>query len=114
VVKRKVTRNGTERVSKISTNYSTRHKNQKMQTPTPDRRPSSITSSQALGQAICQVLGLDGNKISKMTIELNPGEVASIQVVHCLSELDAKGIVGAISKYTLEPKSCAVSEVEGK
>jgi hypothetical protein len=49
-----------------------------------------------------------------MTIELNPGEVASIQVVHCLSELDAKGIAETISKYTLEPKSCAVSEVEGK
>ena len=86
-----------------------------MQTPTPDRRPSSITTSQALGQAICQVLGLDGNRISKMTIELDPKEVASIQIVRFLSQSDAEGIVEAISKYTLEPKRQAItSEVESK
>lgn len=101
-------------MNRISTDSLIQHENQKMQTPNSEHRSSAITTSQALGQAICQVLGLDGNRISRMTIDLNPGEVASIQVVHCLSELDAKGIVGAISKYTLEPKSCAVSEVEGK
>jgi hypothetical protein len=66
----------------------------------------SITTAQSLGRSICDVLGLDSNRIGRMTIDLDPGpgKAATIQVVKYLSETEGIEITKAISNYELHAK----------
>ena len=64
----------------------------------------SITTAQSLGQAICDALGLDASRISRMTIDLDPGKAATIQVVKYLTEAEGNQILEEISNYELHAK----------
>ena len=64
----------------------------------------SITTAQSLGQAICDALGLDASRISRMTIDLDPGKAATIQVVKYLTEAEGNQIFDEISNYELHAK----------
>lgn len=64
----------------------------------------SITTAQSLGRSICDVLGLDSNRIGRMTIDLDPGKAATIQVVKYLSKTEGIEITTAISNYELHAK----------
>ena len=64
----------------------------------------AITTAQSLGGAICDALGLDSNRIGRMTIDLDPGKAATIQVVKYLSETEGIEIAKAISYYELHAK----------
>jgi hypothetical protein len=63
-----------------------------------------IASSQALGKQICDVLGLDANRIGRMTIDLDPGKAATIQIVRYLTWQECGRLANEISTYELHQK----------
>jgi hypothetical protein len=66
--------------------------------------PEPIATSQALGRQICDVLGLDANRIGRMTINLDPSKAATIQIVRYLTEQECDQFAQEISNYELQAK----------
>ena len=63
-----------------------------------------ITTAQSLGRSICDSLGLDSSRICRMTIDLDPGNAATIKVVKYLTEAEGSQIAKEISYYELHAK----------
>jgi len=56
---------------------------------------------QELGQAVCQVLGLDASKITSITIRMEPNTAACVEVVNTISQVEGEKSAGALGVYAL-------------
>jgi hypothetical protein len=63
-----------------------------------------IASSRALGKQICDVLGLDANRVGRMTIDIDPSKAAIIRIVRYLTEQECDRFADEISTYELHQK----------
>lgn len=57
-----------------------------------------------LPQALCEVYGLDPNKVTHMTLDMSAGDLPTL-TVECINtdELDVDEIKTTLAKYRLEP-----------
>lgn len=63
---------------------------------------SSIVSGRELGTKICEALGLDPNKVSKVTLECSADDVAKVTVHSAVYEEEAKEVSEIMTQYALQ------------
>ncbi|QKL03867.1 hypothetical protein GEV39_21975 [Pseudomonas sp. NY5710] len=62
-----------------------------------------LATSNELGTLICQTLGLDASEVTAMTVRIEAGEPALIEVTRSLYLDEAKEIAGQLTRYELIP-----------
>lgn len=61
----------------------------------------TITSSQALGMALCEVLGIDGTNVLSLQLNCNAGDIARLVVESVVDVTAISGIRSAVATYEL-------------
>ncbi|WP_338799420.1 hypothetical protein V9K81_06675 [Pseudomonas monteilii] len=64
-----------------------------------DKKP--LILGQELGQAVCQVLGLDASKITSITIRMEANTAACVEVVRTINRTEGEKIAGSLERYGL-------------
>ena len=62
-----------------------------------------LATSNEIGTLICQKLGLDAEEITAMTLRLESGRPALIELTRCIYSSEARELAEQLTRYELVP-----------